>query len=315
MAAEPPPPAHDALDVDALDVDALDAAFEAAVLEVSAPDIAVARSVRVCIGPDRYALEWHLSWWIGRAWGVAPEICAQLSLGNVVGLAALRLRDDLEDGEVGAENAVAARRLSDGLLQAALAIYGALFPPASPLWPRLDAWLAEWHDATRAGASVAGATHLAARAAPVKASAYGACLIGGRGEAFSLIEGGLDSALQAMVLFDHLVDWQQDTQAKRWNAFVAHACGGSAGRSQPPRVRDVYRALLSQDVVGTYGDEIDTHMRRAVALMSDLDVPALEHHLVELNDQMKVHAQALRNLYLDLAGRTTSLLGPHAVTA
>lgn len=304
MAAEPPPPSHGALNVDALD-----AAFEAAVLEIAARDIAMARVIRTRIGPDRYALEWNLPWWIGRAFGIDASTCATLSLGNVIGLAALRLRDDLEDGEVAVEDVASAHRLSEGLLEAALGIYRTLFPPSSPIWPRLDTWLAEWHAATRIGASSQGASQLAARAAPVKASAYGACLIAERGDLFPNLESGLDSALQAMVLFDHLVDWQQDIRAGRWNAFVAHAIGKPPGGTEDALdSTGVYRALLRGDALATYIHEIDSNMRLAIELIADLGISLLEDHLVELNERINEHSHALRTHYRDLAERADAFL-------
>ena len=279
-------------------------------LEIAAADIVIARGVRARIGPDRYALEWNLPWWIGRALGVDASTCAKLALGNVIGLAALRLRDDLEDGDVAADDVAPARRLSEGLLEAALAIYRDLFPLSSPLWQRLDAWLAEWHDATRAGASSQRATQLVARAGPVKASAYGACLLCGRGELFATLESSLDSALTAMVLFDHLVDWQHDLRAGRWNAFVAHAIGEQyAAGDDPVGATGVYRSLLTEDAMGTYANEIESNMRRAIESTSDTGMTALENHLSELNERMKEHSQALRTHYRGLAERATALLG------
>ena len=290
-------------------MDAVDAAFEAVVLGFAADDIALARGVRARIGPDRYALEWNLPWWIGRALGVDASTCERLSLGNVIGLVALRLSDDLEDGDVAAEDVASARRLSDGLLAAALASYHSLFPPSSPLWPRLDAWLAEWHEATRIGASSHRATQLTARAAPVKASAYGACLIHGRGELFVTLESALDNALQAMVLFDHLVDWQHDIQAGRWNAFAAHALGKPRGGGDAAvRTTGVYRALLTGNALEAYINEIDSNMRRAIEVVGDLGLTSLEEHLSQLDERMKEHSQALRTHYRDLAERATVLL-------
>lgn len=293
-----------------LDTAVVDAAFIDAVMAISPSSVQLARRVRERIGPDRYALEWNLPCWIGSSLQVAPSVCLKLAIGNVIGLAALRLRDDLEDGDIDAEDMPAAHILSEGLLDGSLAVYRALFPSTSSLWPRVSGWLAEWQAATREAASAGHAQLLTARAAPLKISAYAVFLLGERNELFPTAERCLDGALEAMVLFDHLCDWQEDIQASRWNAFVAHAYRSSpVGDAGPVRSSRVYVAILSTDAVATYADEISSKMRDAVALAQQLGIVSLGRHLAELNGRLERHSLALLTHYRELAERATALFG------
>lgn len=293
-----------------LDTNRVDHEFDHAVLSILPSSLVLARRVRERVGPDRYALEWNLPGWIGNSFRVQPSICARFTVANVIGLAALRLRDDIEDGDVDAQEVPAASLLSDGLLDASLSLYRELFPPTSPLWPRLTGWLSAWQAATREAASSEHADRLATRAEPMKISAYGLCLLAERSPLFPTIEACLDLTLEAMVLFDHLCDWQEDIEANRWNAFVTHVnTVRPIANLGPTGSTNVYVALLSTDAAATYADEIHERMGRAVALADDCDLVPLARHLSELDARIRDHSGALRTHYRVLAERATALFG------
>lgn len=50
--------------------------------------------------PDRWTIEWHLPSWLGRRFDLDQGFVQALVRSNVLGLLAIRLEDDIEDGDV-----------------------------------------------------------------------------------------------------------------------------------------------------------------------------------------------------------------------
>ena len=174
------------------------------------------------IEPGRWTLEWNLPWWLGLAFGLDEDEATELVVGTVLGLASVRLQDDLADGDVPASERAAAIDLSATLYELALAPYRSRFPASSPFWDHLATTMAAWRAATD------GATprddrarneldeshaRLAARGAPLKVPAFAICLLTDRIDAYPILDRGLDHALTALVLYDHFGDWQADLAA------------------------------------------------------------------------------------------------------
>ena len=72
--------------------------------------------------------------------------------------------------------------------------------------------MTEWRAATDVRA---GSLGLPSRGAPLKISAFATSLIARDTNRFPLLEGCLDHALTAMVLYDHFCDWREDLAAGR----------------------------------------------------------------------------------------------------
>jgi hypothetical protein len=226
------------MDVPGLDVASITAAVEARAAATCGDDLALAARTLRRLPPARWALEWQLPWWLGHAWGLEPEIAEALVVSNVLGLVAIRLRDDVDDGEVPEDEVEAARRVSAALFDAALDAYRDRFEATSPIWPFLDRTMAEFRDASEGRALPA--ERLGSRAAPLRVGAFAVCLLSSRSYASSGLKACLDRALAALVRYDQLCDWEADLDAGRWNSFVA----SQVDRPQDPDHRAANRSAV-----------------------------------------------------------------------
>ena len=240
------------------------------------------------LDPAHWSLEWHLPVWLGDAFGLTRDLSSQIAMSNVLGLASIRLRDDLDDGEVDRADVTAAEALSAEFYRAALEPYRRLFPEGDSFWGHLDRWMAEWR-ATALEAPSGGADegsrefHLASRGAPLKISAFAVCALASRARDFPTVEACLDHALAAMVLYDHARDWEEDLAAGRWNAFVAM----SSSHPQKPEHREknrasVLAAMLARGSLARYFARIRTRLERANATANRLELTELAAYLSEL---------------------------------
>ena len=294
--------------IELLDLDVADmrAAYERRVAEVCPEHLGLAIRLVERLPPARWTLEWHLPWWVGRALGLDPLIAREIVLSNVLGLGSIRLQDDLVDGEVAEEDVAATETLAAALYEAALLPYRARFGAVSPFWRHLDACMDAWQRATRDDRH-----ELAGRGAPLRISAFAVCLLAGRPDAYPALERCLDDALEALVLYDHVADWEADLDAGRWNAFVAAASSGPQVAGQRDSNRSAaYVAMLTTDAVGSYHARIEGGLLRAAAAADSLEVPipALAAHLRALATDVNVHGASMREHYQDLGDRAARLL-------
>jgi hypothetical protein len=237
------------------------------------------------LDPTHWSLEWHLPVWLGDAFGLTRDVSSQIVMSNVLGLASIRLRDDLDDGEVDRVDVGAAEALSAAFYRAALEPYSRLFPDGAPFWGHLDRWMTEWRATAReepsSGADEeSGAWHPASRGAPLKISAFAVCALASRVRDFPSVEACLDDALTAMVLYDHARDWQEDLTAGRWNAFVAL----SSRHPQQPENRDMNRAsvlvaILARGSMARCFARIRARLEGAIATADRLELTELGAYL------------------------------------
>ena len=255
-----------------LDIPGTLAAYESRVREACPEHLPLAMRVLERLPPARWPIEWYLPWWLADTFELDREIAREIVLSNLLGLASIRLQDDLADGEVAAADVAAAIALSGALYEAALRPYRARFEPDSPFWHHLEATMQEWREAA----------HVAGRGAPLKISAFAVCLLAGRADTYPELAACLDHALDALVLYDHVADWEIDLDAGRWNAFIASI----ASDPQIPAFRDRNRSavlvsLLTTDAVTAYFARIEDEMQRAAALADapGVSVRSLADHL------------------------------------
>lgn len=262
------------------------------------------------LSPSRWVLEWHLPWWLGEAFGLDRATSREIVLSNLLGLASIRLRDDLADGDVAAGERTAAEQLADALYIAALAPYRARFDAVSPFWDGLDARMTEWRAAISANDG-SDATSLAARGAPLRISSLAVCLLAGRPGAVASLDRCLEHAIEALVLYDHFGDWEADLDSGRWNAFVAATSAGP----QLPGTRDRHRsatfvALMTTDAVTPYFARIDEGLLQSAAIADTLlpPVPPLSSHLRRFGAELRDQAASLQEHYRELGDRAANLL-------
>ena len=288
---------------DGLDMEATFSSYRDHVVR-SAPDaLPLALRTWARLDPARWPLEWHLPLWLGETLGLKRRISQQLVTSNVLGLASVRLADDLVDGDLLAEDISRARDLSRVLYEAAVRPYRGLFPAESVFWRRLDGWMAAWREATEpipAGSAIPPG-YLARRGAPLMISALAVCLLADRESAFERIDECLDHALTAMVLFDHACDWREDLAADRWNAFVA----ASSKRGEEA---DVLEAMMTGRSVAPYFEHVDTELDRAVALADGAGVERLASQLRQLRTTFAAEARRLDRRYGELGAAAVRLI-------
>jgi hypothetical protein len=137
------------------------------------------------ISPPNWTLEWSLPGWLGDALALAAPAVIDLTLANVVGLAYIKLQDDLIDGEMADDDQRAALLLSAVLHRKWLLAYTALFPSDSPLWGYFERYMTQWVGAELRSPPVkafrdydeADLRGLGERGAPLKICAAAACLL------------------------------------------------------------------------------------------------------------------------------------------
>jgi hypothetical protein len=251
------------------------------------------------IATDNWALEWSLPRWLGTALGLPPEQTQALILSNVLGLAYVRLQDDVVDGEVDPAIRDKATLLGTALHQQWIARYVPLFDRASPFWDHLETYVGQWLRATLAGNHPdpvrfsidcqEDLLRLAERGAPLKLCVVAACLLADRGELVAGLAAAVDHLLAAAVLLDHAGDWARDLEAGRFNAFVAYAQTASDRAGRGGVVAEIY--------AGRSGRPYFALARRQVQIAREKSrvagIPGLARYLDWLEGEVVRSGQAL----------------------
>lgn len=302
-----------------IDVKRVSSAYETRVRAVLGdyPDVL---RLRDRLDPERWKLEWNLPAWLGGCFGLDARLSADICVSNVLGLASIRLRDDVADAEVATtESPASAERMSDALYDAALDVYRGQFDPSSEFWGELAVRMGQWRTATVAASVVepdqglasqgTAPRDLAMRGAPLKISAFAVCLLTGHREDFAVIDRCLDHALTAMVLYDSLIDWREDLAASRPNPFVAAARGRALGHVRASSTgADVDIAMLMTDAIPAHFGLIVDELTSAATLASSLGVDALVGHLTHLATNLDQQGAELTTRYQGLAEKAQLLM-------
>jgi hypothetical protein len=150
---------------------------------------------------------------------------------------------------------------------------------------------------------------LATRATPLRIPAYAVCALTGRPQEFGTIHRCLDHALAALVLYDHLVDREEDLDAGRWNALVAAV----SPLPQTPEHRDRNRAalgiaLMTGGAADEIGRRIEDGFAEAARISVPLDCPPLTAYLRESGARARRQALEVDAHYRGVADEATRLL-------
>ncbi|MCC7161895.1 MAG: hypothetical protein IT331_05355 [Anaerolineae bacterium] len=266
----------------------------------------------------QWTLEWALPYWLASALALAPEISTHLVLCNALGLSYIRLEDDLADGEIPEPDRLPALLLAHHFYQTTVLNYLELFDHRSPFWRYFKLWLEDWVSGTLgfdASKPLPLSAYddrdylaLAQRGAPLKIGCAAACLLADRTDALDPLAGALDHALVAMVLLDHLDDWDRDLQASRYNAFVASA----SDLPQTPAHRATNRArVLEMLYLGDRGASYMERIRERLKLAGDAQLPV---KLDQFSRHLGTLATRATAYHDDLAQRHRAVLGKAAET-
>jgi hypothetical protein len=276
------------------------------------------------IAPRQWTLEWGLPYWLAGALDLAPDISTTLVSCNALGLSYIRLEDDLADGEIPEADRLPALLLAHHFYQETILNYLELFDNRSPFWSYFKLWLDDWVKGTLgidASKPMPLSTYddqdylrLAQRGAPLKISCAAACLLADRADAIDALALALDHALVAMVLLDHLHDWDQDLQAARYNTFVAYA----SDLAQVPAHREANRASVLEmlylgDRGSPYMDRIRERSRLAGDVELPVDIPQFARYLGALEARATAYHDDLARRHRIVLGKVTeTLFGPSA---
>jgi len=205
--------------------------------------------------PQRWLLEWGLPLWLGESFGLNEEVALTLAVCNLLGLAYVRVQDDLTDGEIEAADRPQAMALATVAFQAAILSFARLFGGDERFWTALEQRLGQWAQALPAPPDLApgfsahphrpSLRRLAHAGAPAHIGLVAACLLGRRDDLLPQLSAALDDWLLASVLLDHARDWMPDLDAGRYNAFVAH----STSLAQAPAHHQAIRRQMQEMIL------------------------------------------------------------------
>jgi hypothetical protein len=275
------------------------------VVEAFPEGLELARRTVDRLPPENWALEWQLPWWLGEAFGVAPEVSLALAVANLLGLVSIRLGDDLADGELDPADVPGAARLREAAYDAAIGIYRSHFDSTSPFWTTLDESMAAW----RVAAERPMESRLAARGAPLKIGAFGATVLGGRQACWPILDRCLGHAVTAMVLYDHFLDWEADLGGGRWNAFVASlSCRPQTPEHAEANRASVLTAMMLGGVVERHFERIRARATAAARLADALRVPPLSAFLGDYADRTAQQGTMVEAHYRTAGDRAAELI-------
>jgi hypothetical protein len=134
--------------------------------------------------------------------------------------------------------------------------------------------------------------------APLKLSAYAVCHLTAHASALPALNALLDHALLAAVLHDHVMDWESDLRAGRWNFFVAAVSPFAQNRiHERANHARVMEAWMTHDTPRAYFDEIEFHIRRAAQASRALRVSPLRAHFEWFAAEVKELYSLRRQMY------------------
>ena len=283
----------------------------------SLPDDAqLAAAVIDRLQPPRWTLEWHLPRWLGDAFGVDTVVVDDLVVANVLGLAALRLADDLIDGEVPAPDLAGATRLTGALYEEAIGIYRDHFAADSPVWVAIRRAMRRWRAGTTASApGGAGAAvgrswerqRLARRGEPLKICVSALCLLGGRETDLPSLLAAVEHALAAWVLYDDALDWEDDLEAGRANAFVNALLRAAPGDLSDDVRAEVLVAMLTNDALERYYRRIEREAKRSASVANELGLTEFAEHVRGFGERNGARGMLIQARYHAVTDRAISV--------
>lgn len=283
-----------------------------------------AEALLVRISPPNWTLEWSLPGWLGDAMGLPADNIRAVTLGNLFGLAYVRLHDDLNDERLIDEERAKALALATRLYQRWLAVYIRLFGDSAQFWDGFEHYLDQWLQASLGSNQLPATpfehfdeTHFLAlghRGALIKVCAAASCLLARREELLPQLEDCLDQLMIGAVLLDHAADWQEDLAAQRPNVFVASI---SSLPQSEVHVAANRTAVLRELSIGrgarSYFAAIDSRLSTAQSAAENVGITALANDCAWLRQ----HATSYRRRVTGVARRklseiTAELLGASA---
>lgn len=233
------------------------------------------------VTPQRWLLEWGLPLWLGESFGLTTNAAHTLALCNILGLAYIRIQDDLADGDLSAALRPGLVALSSIAFQQAMAHYARFFASDERFWTALELRLGQWAQGLTFRADLApnytaqpdhqSLYRLSHAGAPVHIGLVAACLLSHRGDILPRLGAALDDWLLASVLLDHARDWTADLEAGRYNYFIAHS---TAIEQAPAQRQSIDQAMLQMILLGDGGESYFDFVRKLLKSAHNAAQPA-----------------------------------------
>jgi hypothetical protein len=228
-------------------------------------DVAAAE-VFQCVLEDLSAPNWELEWslpqWLGVRFGLSSEVCRDLTLANVFGLAYLRVVDDWLDDET--SFAQVTPRLATAFLRASTARFRRHLRARAGFWGRYRAALSRWMHATLAsrarpsGERVPASQFPAELGAPLRITCAAVVSLAHQEAMQETLREAVDAYVSAAVLLDHAKDWREDLEANRPNRFLQEVLGATYAELPASEVGwRVIEAALDGRTHGAYAAEVE----------------------------------------------------------
>ena len=268
------------------------------------------------ISTANWAMEWCLPIWLSADLRLSANARRKLVLSNVLGLAYVRLMDDLADGDVEKSAEGKITMLASILYGNAVNCYVELVNAEASFWDRFEESMRRWRLGTfvrKVGRAEvvrlpdSEILALADRGAPLKIGCVAACLLSEREDALPPLLAAMDHWLVTAVLLDHAQDWTEDLAAGRFNALVAHAGQRTDTRSPDARIL-VAEAILLGGAMETYLDIARCHLGRAAEMAGAAGCLALRQQMQAQGGQALAHSERLANRAREQLHSATSWL-------
>jgi hypothetical protein len=231
--------------------------------------------------------------------GLDPRIQAELVEINALALMALRLQDDLADGDLGHDDPLAP--LAAGLLESVQQRTLLLLPPAHPFWDEYERRLQDWQRSQVSGhfrqfnPSDSDDRQAYLPAAPLHLSLQATCHLAHEPAAIQLLAPAIDEYLCALVLLDHLKDWPMDVASGHDNHFVQWMLPPDRYESPAEVKAAVWAALASDDEFSSYLAKITGPLSRAASAVEATKFKRLHHFFCHLLQEVNVSANFLQS--------------------
>ncbi|MGA9532925.1 MAG: hypothetical protein WBR18_09435, partial [Anaerolineales bacterium] len=245
-----------------------------------------------------WAMEWNLARWLGSGFGLAEATQRRLVMANAFGLLALKIDDDLADGEL--EPLPGTGGLFNLLLAEAENILKVDILQSNPYWIEHQRVLTTWR--RRHGSSRTPARRridpsgpvLSGAGAPLHLCGRAVCLLSDRSDLSAPVDAVLSHYLSAFVLLDHLKDWPADLRAGRPNTFLEQVVEEDVGVNAAAAAGLAWSAIAGGAAYERYVAAIDHHLLKAMQESERFPAPRLTNYLVVLRHQVSDGAARVR---------------------
>jgi len=223
-----------------------------------------------------------LPFWLREETGITEAQCAELALANIYGMLYYFIQDDLMDGKVASEGQKEPFALGHLLYHNMLRCFRRLFRSESMFWDFFDKYAKQWADSVINEASgnyfITDRLQTSGKAAPLKITVVGACLLGGCPERISGLEHAVDITLTTLQMLDDWNDWREDLDEGNYNGLLAlisaQYCSqpaeketqGASSAWRPPSLKEAEAAIFIKGCMSRFAEYGEQHHELLISI-------------------------------------------------